>query len=96
MLIGDQRRTCTNEGRWNLPEFGYTECLREYHLIYLHLFCYLLSMVDKATRSGVVVAVQRRKLIGLSYPEERRANNEYLIILLNRPDALFLGYGCTK
>lgn len=94
MLIGDQRRTCTNEGRWNLPEFGYTECLREYHLIYLHLFCYLLSMVDKATRSGVV-AVQGRKLIGLSYPEERRANNEYLIILLNRPDALFLGYVCT-
>ena len=30
MLVGDQRRTCTNEGRWNLPEHGYTECLREY------------------------------------------------------------------
>lgn len=29
MLIGDQRRTCTNEGRWDLPVYGYTECLRE-------------------------------------------------------------------
>lgn len=34
MLVGDQRRTCTNDGRWNLPEFGYTECLREYTVFY--------------------------------------------------------------
>lgn len=30
ILIGDQRRVCTPEGRWNVPEYGYTECLREY------------------------------------------------------------------
>ncbi|XP_034194646.2 sushi domain containing 2 mesh isoform X1 [Osmia lignaria lignaria] len=28
-LIGDQRRVCTPEGRWNVPEYGYTECLRQ-------------------------------------------------------------------
>jgi hypothetical protein len=32
-LIGDQRRVCTPEGRWNTPEYGYTECLREYYFI---------------------------------------------------------------
>ncbi|KAL1114994.1 hypothetical protein AAG570_007817, partial [Ranatra chinensis] len=28
VLIGDQRRSCTPQGRWDHPEFGYTECLR--------------------------------------------------------------------
>lgn len=30
MLIGDQRRVCTNEGRWDVPVYGYTQCLRKY------------------------------------------------------------------
>ncbi|XP_075235234.1 sushi domain containing 2 mesh isoform X2 [Lycorma delicatula] len=29
ILVGDQRRTCTSSGRWDIPEHGYTECLRE-------------------------------------------------------------------
>ncbi|XP_015173386.1 PREDICTED: protein mesh isoform X1 [Polistes dominula] len=29
ILVGDQRRECTPEGRWNVPEYGYTECLRQ-------------------------------------------------------------------
>ncbi|XP_035724650.1 protein mesh-like isoform X2 [Vespa mandarinia] len=29
ILVGDQRRECTPEGRWNIPEYGYTECLRQ-------------------------------------------------------------------
>lgn len=29
VLIGDQRRTCTAEGMWDIPEYGYTECLRK-------------------------------------------------------------------
>ncbi|XP_065372052.1 protein mesh isoform X3 [Calliphora vicina] len=29
VLIGDQRRECLSNGLWNLPEYGYTECLRE-------------------------------------------------------------------
>ncbi|XP_054014766.1 protein mesh isoform X1 [Hylaeus anthracinus] len=28
ILIGDQRRVCTPQGRWDVPEYGYTECLR--------------------------------------------------------------------
>lgn len=29
MLIGDPRRTCTSEGKWDPPIYGYTECLRK-------------------------------------------------------------------
>ncbi|XP_030564094.1 protein mesh isoform X2 [Drosophila novamexicana] len=29
ILVGDQRRECLSNGLWNLPEYGYTECLRE-------------------------------------------------------------------
>ncbi|XP_034937613.1 protein mesh isoform X2 [Chelonus insularis] len=29
VLIGDQRRTCMPDGRWDIPEYGYTECLRQ-------------------------------------------------------------------
>lgn len=29
VLVGDQRRECMAEGRWNVPEYGYTECLRQ-------------------------------------------------------------------
>ncbi|CAH0391044.1 unnamed protein product [Bemisia tabaci] len=29
VLIGDQRRTCTADGHWDIPEYGYTECLRQ-------------------------------------------------------------------
>ncbi|XP_058804487.1 protein mesh isoform X2 [Phymastichus coffea] len=29
VLVGDQRRICLPEGRWDLPEYGYTECLRQ-------------------------------------------------------------------
>lgn len=28
-LVGDQRRVCTNDGRWDIPEHGYTICLRK-------------------------------------------------------------------
>ncbi|XP_013171596.1 PREDICTED: uncharacterized protein K03H1.5 isoform X2 [Papilio xuthus] len=28
ILIGDKRRVCEDNGRWNLPDYGYTECLR--------------------------------------------------------------------
>ncbi|XP_046394346.1 protein mesh isoform X1 [Ischnura elegans] len=31
VLVGDQRRTCSAQGRWDIPEYGYTECLRYVH-----------------------------------------------------------------
>jgi hypothetical protein len=31
ILIGDQRRICTESGQWDTPVYGYTECLREYY-----------------------------------------------------------------
>lgn len=32
VLIGDQRRACSSDGKWDIPEYGYTECLRKYIL----------------------------------------------------------------
>ncbi|XP_060531406.1 protein mesh isoform X2 [Cylas formicarius] len=29
VLIGDQRRTCEANGQWNIPDYGYTYCLRQ-------------------------------------------------------------------
>lgn len=33
ILIGDQRRECMNNGQWDIPVHGYTECLREYFFV---------------------------------------------------------------
>lgn len=33
VLIGDQRRTCMPDGHWDIPEYGYTECLRKYFIL---------------------------------------------------------------
>lgn len=38
ILIGDQRRTCTSSGKWDIPEYGYTECLRKFFIIFLEIF----------------------------------------------------------
>jgi hypothetical protein len=35
VLIGDQRRVCTETGRWDTPVYGYTECLREYYCAFM-------------------------------------------------------------
>ncbi|GJQ65539.1 hypothetical protein Trydic_g7640 [Trypoxylus dichotomus] len=29
VLVGDQRRECLPQGQWNVPDYGYTECLRQ-------------------------------------------------------------------
>jgi len=34
ILVGDQRRECLSNGLWNVPEYGYTECLRKYQKQY--------------------------------------------------------------
>jgi hypothetical protein len=36
-LNGDRRRVCMEDGRWDLPQYGYTECLREWLLMILLL-----------------------------------------------------------
>lgn len=33
VLIGDTRRICQADGTWDIPDYGYTECLREYIFI---------------------------------------------------------------
>lgn len=34
-LNGDRRRICGEDGRWDIPQYGYTECLREF---FFHFF----------------------------------------------------------
>ena len=29
ILVGDRKRVCLDTGRWDYPEYGYTECLRK-------------------------------------------------------------------
>lgn len=36
VLDGDPRRECMKNGEWNLPEYGYTECLRKSIMIFFH------------------------------------------------------------
>lgn len=38
-LNGDRRRVCGEDGRWDLPQYGYTECLREFLFVLLFAFC---------------------------------------------------------
>lgn len=33
ILTGDKRRTCQNDGRWDVPEYGYTECLSKFNFL---------------------------------------------------------------
>lgn len=30
VLVGDIRRTCLPDGTWDIPEYGFTECLRKF------------------------------------------------------------------
>ena len=34
-LNGDRRRVCQNTGRWDTPQYGYTECLRKSCILFL-------------------------------------------------------------
>ncbi|XP_015599243.1 protein mesh isoform X2 [Cephus cinctus] len=47
VLIGDRRRLCTPEGRWDLPEYGYTECLRQQEY----------SSRQAGITSGIIIAI---------------------------------------
>lgn len=48
-LNGDRRRTCGVDGKWDIPQYGYTECLRKF-LLFFH---YNLS-VSKMRRTQIV------------------------------------------
>ena len=43
VLMGDQRRECNSMGLWNMPEYGYTECLRKFEFFVFNwcwVFCF--------------------------------------------------------
>lgn len=55
VLIGDQRRVCTETGRWDTPVYGYTECLRQQEY----------SSRQAGITAGIVLAVLVPILLGL-------------------------------
>lgn len=68
MLIGDPRRTCTAEGKWDPPVYGYTQCLRKLmkHLhpsIRVSKNYKISSAFQKLNINGVSMAFHRRSLL---------------------------------
>ncbi|XP_018562976.1 protein mesh isoform X2 [Anoplophora glabripennis] len=47
VLVGDNRRTCQADGNWDIPDYGYTECLRQQEY----------SQRQAGIASGIVLAV---------------------------------------
>lgn len=47
ILIGDSRRICLAEGRWDTPTHGYTECMRKY----LIFSCGIISQPNEIDRN---------------------------------------------
>ncbi|CAH2001993.1 unnamed protein product [Acanthoscelides obtectus] len=47
VLVGDPRRECQADGTWNIPDYGYTECLRQQEY----------SSRQAATTWGIILAV---------------------------------------
>nr|WJM99324.1 mesh-x1 [Henosepilachna vigintioctopunctata] len=71
VLDGDPRRECMKNGEWNIPEFGYTECLRaeEY------------SLRQAGTTFGIVLAVMIPLVLlfvflGYKYLQKLTAQND--------------------
>ncbi|KAK4887771.1 hypothetical protein RN001_004042 [Aquatica leii] len=73
VLVGDQKRECLTEGRWNVPDYGYTECLqqREYSLRKaVHIFGIVIAVVIAVlVLAFVVYKLSKRK-------QKRRRENE--------------------
>ncbi|XP_050303220.1 protein mesh isoform X2 [Anthonomus grandis grandis] len=57
VLVGDPRRTCMATGQWDIPEYGYTYCLRQQEY----------SQWQLALASGVVFAVLIPLLVIIAY-----------------------------
>jgi len=55
ILTGDQRRVCSESGRWDTPVYGYTECLRQQEY----------SSRQAGITAGIVLAVLVPILLGL-------------------------------
>lgn len=49
VLVGDQRRECMSNGLWNIPDYGYTICLRKSILyrVFVSFISILLISVPK-------------------------------------------------
>ncbi|XP_069696205.1 protein mesh isoform X2 [Periplaneta americana] len=54
-LVGDKRRVCGEDGLWDTPEYGYTECLRQQEY----------SSRQAGITAGIVLAVLVPILLGL-------------------------------
>jgi len=55
VLVGDQRRVCTDAGQWDIPMYGYTHCLRQQEY----------SSRQAGITAGIVLAILVPILLGL-------------------------------
>lgn len=66
VLIGDPRRTCTSEGQWDPPVYGYTTCLRKYKRKEKKrkmLSCFLYLCIQNGFLMLKIVFFRRRGLL---------------------------------
>lgn len=49
-LNGDRRRMCGEDGRWDIPQYGYTECLREF-ILFLFFMSLLFQIATETDRN---------------------------------------------
>lgn len=82
VLIGDPRRYCTPDGHWDYPEYGYTECLREYFLLNITQF---LTKAENLCHSNC-----RRAICAiLIYIPFNRLSKKLLYIVFVTPTKLY-------
>lgn len=63
VLIGDQRRECLSTGLWNIPEYGYTTCLRK--LIYTCILFAIYIFQTKLLIKSVLYRLEEESQIEL-------------------------------
>lgn len=68
-LNGDRRRTCGEDGHWDIPQYGYTECLRKFDFFFrtilLFAFQYLSCKIqsDPSLKMNIYLRVIALKTI---------------------------------
>lgn len=70
ILTGDHRRVCREDGRWDTPEYGYTECLREYYPFHLEFSLNLSLLVprDISSNNKLDIIIIIIIILKLNYP----------------------------
>ncbi|XP_027838337.2 protein mesh isoform X1 [Aphis gossypii] len=92
VLIGDQRRSCSSDGKWDIPEYGYTECLRhiEYESRSAWTTIALIACLIVPLLVGICCVVsqvyRRSGRLSLRYQTARAAKRRNSVLALSTVD----------